>query len=203
MSRPPCATLQLRSMPTCPSWAPALPFSLPADPDRPWCQVYEVQDGDTITSVAALFNITEEDLVDLNAGGWRRRCRRHAAGGAGVAWVGVWLCWARRSAGGAGWQAVLACMMKCPPGFSATQSQPGWCVHEPAAYPCLLPCRLPGGWLGAALRRPVCAHARLVSACAQWPSPVPAPLMLPQAARRRRCGLRVCCAAWGLSLIHI
>ncbi|EFN50746.1 hypothetical protein CHLNCDRAFT_59444 [Chlorella variabilis] len=40
---------------------------LETDPDRPWCQVYEVQDGDTITSVAALFNITEEDLVDLNA----------------------------------------------------------------------------------------------------------------------------------------
>ncbi|KAI3424264.1 hypothetical protein D9Q98_009618 [Chlorella vulgaris] len=42
------------------------PDVLQTDPDRPWCQVYRVQSGDTVKSVAALLNITEAQLVELN-----------------------------------------------------------------------------------------------------------------------------------------
>ena len=39
-----------------------------ADPDRPYCQVYTVQLGDTTTSVAAKFGISEAELIALNSG---------------------------------------------------------------------------------------------------------------------------------------
>ncbi|KAL4424138.1 hypothetical protein ABPG75_001439 [Micractinium tetrahymenae] len=37
------------------------------DPDRPYCQVYVVQPGDTLSSVAAKFNFTDQELIDLNS----------------------------------------------------------------------------------------------------------------------------------------
>ncbi len=58
---------KLPTVPTCTS-ASITSGSLPADPDRAWCQVYEVQTGDTIKSVAAMFNITEKALIKLNSG---------------------------------------------------------------------------------------------------------------------------------------
>ena len=39
-----------------------------ADPDRPYCQVYTVQLGDTTTSVAAKFGISEAELIAQNSG---------------------------------------------------------------------------------------------------------------------------------------
>lgn len=40
---------------------------LETDPDRPYCQVYTVQLGDTTTSVAAKFGISEAELIALNS----------------------------------------------------------------------------------------------------------------------------------------
>lgn len=44
--------------------------TLGADPDRPYCQVYTFQLGDTLKSVAELFDTTEAELTQLNSGGW-------------------------------------------------------------------------------------------------------------------------------------
>ena len=37
-----------------------------ADPDRPWCQAYVVQSGDTDTSIASMFGMTTAQLIALN-----------------------------------------------------------------------------------------------------------------------------------------
>lgn len=57
------------------AWAPRQAYrppapapGIPADPDRPYCQVYVVQPGDTLSSVAATFNLTDQELIDLNSG---------------------------------------------------------------------------------------------------------------------------------------
>lgn len=42
---------------------------LPADPDRPYCQVYRVAAGDTVASVADKFGMKEKELSTLNSGG--------------------------------------------------------------------------------------------------------------------------------------
>lgn len=44
---------------------------LGADPDRPFCQVYTFQLGDTLKSVAEKFDTTEAELIKLNSGGCR------------------------------------------------------------------------------------------------------------------------------------
>ena len=44
----------------------APPSSPHADPDRPWCQAYVVQSGDTDTSIASMFGMTVPQLIALN-----------------------------------------------------------------------------------------------------------------------------------------
>ena len=57
-----------------PAALPALRFPPAADPDRPFCQVYTFQLGDTLKTVADKFGTTEEKLIELNSGGWRGSC---------------------------------------------------------------------------------------------------------------------------------
>lgn len=90
---------------------PRLPC--PADPDRPWCQVYEIQAGDTTTSVAKLFNITEDQLIALNSGGCTLHQARTAAAQRGERCV-AGLTRPRRADVRLGLQACMACVAPPP-----------------------------------------------------------------------------------------
>lgn len=64
------------------------PAPRPADPDRPWCQVYTVQEGDSEREIAERFGLTEKELTKLNSGaawmrGWMHDGERQALHAAG------------------------------------------------------------------------------------------------------------------------
>ena len=98
-----------------------------ADPDRPFCQVYTVQLGDTSSSVAGKFGISEEALFALNAG------EQHSLTDCQSA---MWQQMEQqRLAAGGRFLQHQSCLQLRPP-------RPPPATHS--THSCMLPCRLSG-----------------------------------------------------------
>lgn len=133
---------------------PLPPCAPGADPDRPFCQVYTFQLGDTLKSVAEKFDTTEAELIKLNSGG--SRDRKHSPG-AVVSWTPeMFACWLGLCTKGA------ACLQ-----LQGFRHSPLFVTSEvPCCHCSATTCRLPGGRGPAAQGRPVHPPARLVSSSA-------------------------------------
>ena len=46
-----------------PGWMDACQFVVQSDPERPYCKAYQVQEGDTLASIANTFNASVDWLV--------------------------------------------------------------------------------------------------------------------------------------------